>query len=586
MYYEFHFLKQTNKSCFIKLKKYIILYQIELTVAATNTLLNYFYKWEIAKANEVFLRQPNANNWQQFTWAEIGVMARKMASFLKQQKFPPKSHIGIISKNCYHWVVADLAIMMSGHISVPFYANTAKEELAYVTEHSNIKLLFVGKLDEWEERQKVISKNLKTVAFPHYKGNAIIEANYYWDTLCKTNEPLKENYQPQLNDLFTIIYTSGTTGKPKGVMHTWASVSSLVHSQEIYDDLKTANINVRLFSYLPLNHIAERIFIETLGIFRGGTISFAESLDTFAENLSSVQPTHFIAVPRIWTRFKLAIVEKMGEKKLSRMMKTPIVKSIIKKTIKKKLGLSKAVLVLTGAAPMAAKTINWYKQFDIYIQEVYGMTENNGGCTLMPADNIKLGTVGKAIAEVELKIEEQTGELLMKAPWLMTGYYANIEKTNETLKDGWLHTGDIGSIDAAGYLTLTGRLNDNFKTTKGKFITPVPLEYAFSVNSNVEQVCVTGSILPQPVALCVLSEIGKAKPKTEVEESLLSNLIDTNMGQPNYTKIKKVIIVNDNWSLENGQLTATLKIKRNVVFQQYKNKLENWYEDEAQVVWA
>lgn len=550
------------------------------------SLLNYFYEWEISKANQVFLRQPNGTNWQEFTWAEIGVMARKIANFLKQQNFPPQSHIGLISKNCYHWIAADLAIMMSGYVSVPFYPNTAKKELAYVTKHSNIKMLFVGKLEEWEDRRNILPKKIKTIAFPHYKGNAIIDADYYWDTLCKTNEPLMENYQPNLTDLFTIIYTSGTTGMPKGVMHTWGAGARLLKSQEIYDNLKANNIDVKLFSYLPLNHIAERIFIETLGISKGGVISFAESIDSFADNLASVQPTHFIAVPRIWTRFKLAIVEKMGENKLRRMTKTPILKNIIKRTIKKKLGLSKAVLVLTGAAPMAAETINWYKQFGIFIQEVYGMTENNGGCTLMPADNIKLGTVGKPIGEVELKIDEATGELLTRSPWLMEGYYANIEKTKETIKDGWLHTGDIGTIDTAGYLSLTGRLNDNFKTTKGKFITPVPLEYAFSVNNDVEQVCVTGSILPQPVALCVLSEIGKAKPKNEVEEGLLQNLETTNMAQPNYTKVKKVVIVNDNWSLEDGQLTATLKIKRNEIFHQYKNHLESWYEKAEKVVWA
>jgi len=563
-----------------------IFIQIYLTVTELKTLLNYFYEWEATKPNTVFLRQPSGSSWQQFTWAEVGKMARKMANFLKQQNFPPQSHIGLISKNCYHWIAADLAIMMSGHVSVPFYPNTAKEELAYVTEHSNIKLLFVGKLEEWEDRQKSVSKKIKTIAFPHYKGNAIIDADYYWDTLCKTNEPLQENYQPKLNDLFTIIYTSGTTGKPKGVMHTWGSVARLLQSQETYDDLKTNNIDVRLFSYLPLNHIAERIFIETLGIAKGGTISFAESLDTFADNLASVQPTHFIAVPRIWTRFQLAIIEKMGEKKLSRMMKTPILKKIIKKTVKKKLGLSNAVLVLTGAAPMASGTINWYKQFDIYIQEVYGMTENNGGCTLMPANNIKAGTVGKPIHDVQLKIDEGTGEVLMKAPWLMEGYYANIEKTNETLKDGWLHTGDIGTIDAEGYLSLTGRLSDNFKTTKGKFIAPVPLEHAFSVSIDVEQVCVTGSILPQPVALCVLSEIGKEKPKDEIEEGLLQNLDSTNMGLPNYTKVNKVIVVKDDWSLEDGQLTATLKIKRNEIFQQYKDELEGWYKKPDKVVWV
>jgi len=399
----------------------------------SKTVIEYFYHWEKTKANEVFLKQPTGKEWKTFTWKEVGLMARKIAAFIKEQNLPPESKIGIISKNCMHWIASDIAIMMSGNVSVPFFPNTVKNELTYVLEHSDCALLFIGKLDSWDDRKEALPQKLKTIAFPHYEGNAIVEADYYWDTLCKTNDPLMENYIPNLSDLFTIIYTSGTTGKPKGVMHTWNSTAALLASQMEYDDLKTAGEIPRLFSYLPLNHIAERIFVEAMALFRGGTISFAESIDTFANNLAEVQPTHFIAVPRIWTKFQMAILEKLGEKKLNLFLKTPLLRNIIKRKIQKQLGLSKAKIVLTGAAPMPAATIDWYKQFDIYIQEVYAMTENNGGCTLMPASAIKKGTVGKPLHGVELKIDELSGEVLMKAAWNMSGYYKDIQKSDETL---------------------------------------------------------------------------------------------------------------------------------------------------------
>lgn len=552
----------------------------------TKTLLEYFYHWEAKQPDQIFLRQPTGKNWKTYTWQAVGLEARKMTSFLIAQQLPANSKIGILSKNCAHWILCDLAIMMSGHVSVPFYPNTSKNELDYVFEHSDCKFIFIGKLDEWDNRKSALPQKVKTIAFPHYEGNAIIEANYYWDTICKTSKPFNENYLPDLKDLFSILYTSGTTGNPKGVMHTWNSTAAMLESQMVYDDLKTAGEQPRLFSYLPLNHIAERIFVEAMAIFRGGTISFAESIDTFAINLAAVQPTHFIAVPRIWAKFQMAILDKLGEKKLNFFLKTPLLKSRIKKSIKKKLGLAKAKVVLTGAAPMPAATINWYKQFDIKIQEVYAMTENNGGCTLMPANQIKSGTVGKPLKGVEIKIDEDTSEVLMKAAWNMEGYYKEIKKTGEVLKNGWLHTGDIGEVDMEGYLKLTGRLNDTFKAGKGKFIVPVPLEYEFAVNIDVEQVCVTGSILPQPVALCVLSEVGKEKSKTGIEQGLQQNLEATNNGQPNYTKISKVIILKDEWTNENGFLTPTLKIKRNKVNKHYSPMLENWYNNESKIVWV
>jgi long-chain acyl-CoA synthetase len=336
---------------------------------------------------------------------------------------------------------------------------------------------------------------------------------------------------------------------------------------------------------LPLCHIAERNIVELASLCTGGRIFFAESLDTFTQNLQVAEPTHFLAVPRIWTKFQLGILSKMPQKKLNTLLSIPIVGGIIRKKIKKTLGLSQAQLILTGAAPMPPELITWYGRLGITIQEAYGMTENMGACTMMPAGYSQRGSVGKKYPGVVMRIDPDTEEIQMTAPWNTPGYYKEPLMTAELFtEDGWLRTGDAGRIDAEGFLKITGRVKDIFKTTKGEYVAPTPIENHFAMNPYIEQICVTGSILPQPIALVVLSEIGKNAQPEAVVQSLTDTVSRVNPQFKNYEHIKRVIVVREAWSVENNMMTPTLKIKRNIIENHYKPHMEHWYEMKEDII--
>lgn len=550
------------------------------------TLLDHFYEFEKSKANEVYLRQPINGNWKTYTWAEVGNQARRMASAIKAMGLPPKTHIGILSKNCAHWIMADIAIMMSGHVSVPFYATLTADSLREVLDLSDTKVLFVGKLETWESQKEGVSEAIKCISFPHLPGNSEVTGFPTWDELIAAHEPMTEEFHPALEELFTIKYTSGTTGTPKGVMLTYGSVATLLETERQTNMLKLFEGDEhRYFSYLPLNHIAERNIVEAASLATGGSVSFVESLDTFAQNLQDTRPNVFLAVPRIWTKFHLGILGKLPQSRLNILLKIPIINNLIRKKIKTGLGLDQAKIMLTGAAPMPVHLLNWYEKLGITIQEVYGMTENCAGCTLMPAEGIKPGTVGKPLGNVEIRIDEATGEVLTKAPWNMIGYYKAEDKTKEVLRDGWIYTGDQGEVTSDGYLKLTGRVKDTFKTSKGKYIVPAPIEWNFAKSEYIEQICIVGLGIPQPMALINLSEIGQDAGKAVVTEHLNELLDAVNPKMEAYKRVKKIIVMSEPWSVENEILTPTMKIKRNVLNQLYNDKFEDWYAAADTVIW-
>lgn len=546
-------------------------------------IIDFFYKWEKETPNSIYLRQPKGETWKEYTWSEVANEVRRMASVLKEMNLPPQSNIGLVSKNCAHWIMADLAIMLAGHISVPFYPTLVDEKIKEVLDHSGCPVLFVGKLDSWKTMKGGIGSHIRCIALPESPSE---EAGFEkWNDLIAKHAPYKESPSPKMDDICTIIYTSGTTGTPKGVTHTYFNMASAV--RYALPTLKIASVTDRFFSYLPLCHIAERQIVQVASLVSGGSISFVESLDTFATNLASVQPTHFLAVPRIWTKFQQQILLKMPQKRLNLMLSLPIISGIVKKKIKKKLGLAQAKLMLTGAAPMPPSLLKWFHRLGINIQEAYGMTENNGACTLMRDNNIQIGTVGQPYPGCEIRIDADTQEILMKADWVMIGYYKDPEKTAETIKDGWLHTGDMGEFKD-GFLRITGRVKDQFKTSKGEFIIPSPIEASFADNENIEQVCVLGRNLAQPVALVVLSEVGKqkiAENQQDVDDSISQMLKNINKGLQSFEKLQQVIVCKDPWTIENNVLTPTLKIKRNVLEDNFGSRLEKWFEGGKQVVW-
>jgi long-subunit acyl-CoA synthetase (AMP-forming) len=281
----------------------------------------------------------------------------------------------------------------------------------------------------------------------------------------------------------------------------------------------------------------------------------------------------------------MGIVAKIPESLLFTLVKIPVLGGILKHILKKNLGLSNANIRLTGAAPASDTLKNFFNKLGIPIQEVYAMTENCGGCTLMPADIQKNGTVGKAVPGVKLKIDPKNGEILMQAPWLMKGYFEDEALTKEVIKENWLHTGDMGRMDDDGFLFITGRISETFKSSKGKFISPAPLEWPFAVNDLIEQVCVVGLGLPQPLALVNLSEFAHTLAKEEVNIRLENTLKLVNHQVANFEKISSVVILTEPWDVSNGILTPTLKIKRDRLNQLFSHKLENWSQSELRVIW-
>jgi long-chain acyl-CoA synthetase len=539
-----------------------------------NSPLEAFLHWEANTPNRTFLNQPIEGKIISFTFAEVGEEARKIASAIKGYKLPDRSHIALLSKNCAHWHISDLAIMMSGHVSIPIYPTLTSDTIHQILTHSESKAIIIGKLDDYESQKSGIP-DIPKIGIGLYGTNETPQ----WESILVNYEPLKAIDTPKPEDLHTIIYTSGTTGTPKGVMHT---VSNFMNSSNNLLSRIDIPEHPRFFSYLPIAHVAERL-LETFSFIHGAEVSFPESLKTFASDLEKSQPHLFFAVPRIYAKFQEKILEKMPQKKLNILLKIPVLNGIIKNKLKSKLGLKESRINVSGAAPLSSSLMTWFKTIGIEIQQLYGMTED---CCLSHGNFAgvnKIGTVGKAQNDVEIKLSAE-GEILIKNDCLMTGYYKAPEITAEVFDNGYFKTGDIGEYDHEGYLTITGRVKDQFKTDKGKYISPTPIELQLSGNTDIEQICIVGTGIPQPIALITLSELGKAKSKLDVSKSLIASVNDVNPTLEKHEKIEKIIIMKEDWTVDNGLTTPTLKVKRNAIEKIHQQFYKEWFEKEDKVI--
>jgi long-chain acyl-CoA synthetase len=536
-----------------------------------------FVHWETTAPDNIFLRQPFNRVLKDYTYREAGIEIRSMAAALQALDMPANSHVALLSKNCAHWIMSDLAIMMAGHISIPIYPSLNGESIRQILDHSESKAIIIGKLDDYENQKSGIPA-IHKIGVKAYN----IDEELSWEALVEQNEPLQDINTPDNDDLVTIIYTSGTTGIPKGVMHTYGNFTKYLNTASEVLDFPE---NPRFFSFLPLAHVAERLAVGHGGIFRGAKVSFPESLATFAEDLALTRPHFLFAVPRIWAKFQEKILEKMPQKKLDKLLGIPILGGIVKKKIVKKLGLTEALYMCSGAAPIAASLQEWFQKLGITIHQDYGMTED---CILshynLPGAN-KFGTVGRALPGVIGKLSPE-GEICIKSDVLMTGYYKEPELTAAMFDDeGFLKTGDIGEYDHDGYLTITGRVKDQFKTDKGKYISPAPIELELSKNPNIEQVCLVGMGIPQPIALIITSLEAKKKSREEVDASIIKSIGEVNTTLEKHEKVEKAVIMKEDWSVDNGLLTPTLKVKRNQVEKIHMGMYKSWFDGEESVIY-
>jgi long-chain acyl-CoA synthetase len=537
-----------------------------------------FLKWEKEIPERFFLRQPVSGEWKTWTYRQAGDEIRRIAAGIKATGIPDKSNVAILSKNCAHWVMADLAIMMCGQVSVPLYATLSASAVRQILEHSESKLVVVGKLDDYAEQKSGIPENIIKLGVAFYG----VKENHTWEDWVKKYEPNQQTFIWKSDDLMTIIYTSGTTGKPKGVMHTVEAFDATV--TQATTELKLSK-HPNLFSYLPMSHIAERMGIEMIAIYDGGTLSFAESIELFPKNLADTQPTTFFAVPRIWGKFKEKILEKMPQKKLNTLLSIPIIRSIVKKSIQKKLGVSRTEFIVSGAAPISPDLVKWFEKLDVHIMQAYGMTEDCVYAHFNRPDANRHGTVGKPLQGLKVKIAAD-GEIRLKSKGNTIGYYKEPELSKELFdEEGFLRSGDQGEISSDGFLTITGRTKDQFKTDKGKYIAPAPIEMKLLLNTDIEQVCVVGMGVPQPMALVVLSALGKRKSKEELTESLGKSIAELNPSLESYEAIEKAVVMKSDWTIENGLMTPSMKIKRNEVEKIHLPKYPKWFEGKGEVVW-
>lgn len=546
--------------------------------------LQQIFRWERERADQLFLTQPLGNGQvRDLTWAQAVGEARRMAAFLRAQAYPPGSNIAIMSKNCAHWIMADMAIWMAGHVSVPLYPTLTAHTVAQILQHSGSRAIFAGKLDTWDEMLGGVPEEVLRISFPSSPPNPFAS----WDDIIKRTSPLGGQPLRSADDLATIVYTSGTTGVPKGVMHSFATLAWTA-GPIVRNSTMTADD--RMLSYLPLSHMAERTALEMVAYHTGMHVFFTESLDTFLADLRRARPTVFISVPRLWVKFQQGVTSKLPEKKLRRMLRVPIFGAMVRRKILGQLGLDSVRWAGSGAAPLPEATMSWYRALGLELLEGYGMTELSGLSHVCRPGQVRVGYVGQPLDGVDCKLSD-AGEILVRSPANTLGYYKDPEKTRELLSDdGYVRTGDKGSVDELGRLRITGRIKELFKTSKGKYVAPAPIENKLAAHPDVEACCVAGAGQGQPCALLVLSAEARqrtadALARDSLTRSLAGHVEAVNLGLDDHEKLNFITVVAGDWNVENGFLTPTLKVKRNVVEDHYGAYLDAWYAKRQPVIW-
>ncbi len=559
-------------------------------MSTTQLILDYVYDHEAQHPDQIYLTQPvGAGATVDYTWRQVLDQSRRMAAHLKAQGLEPGARIALLSKNCAHFFMAELAIWMAGGTTLAIFPTETAQTVRFQLEHSAASLLFVGKLDTWEQQASGVPDGLACIAFPLAPKTSFDS----WDAIVERILPLSGRPQRAPTDLAMLCYTSGSTGQPKGVMHSFERVTqaSLVLSKYV-----TATIGegtpLRTLSYLPLAHIFERAWVECISFIGGRThVYFAESLDTFLQDLNRARPTTFLSVPRLWLKFQQGVFSRIPPSKLDRLLGIPILGRMVGRKVLKGLGLDKVVLAGSGSAPIPAELITWYRRLGLNLMEGYAMSEDFA-CSHTSTSRFNApGCVGIPLPGVEVRIGEE-GEILIKSPGQFVGYYQRPDlDALSFMPDGFFRTGDMGVRNEDGLLRLTGRVKELFKTSKGKYVAPAPIENRINACPLVEMSLISGVGQPAAYAMVVLAEDlrpqqGDAAVRAKVEIELSQLLIDVNKDLANYEKLRMIVVSPEPWTIENGCLTPTMKIRRSRIESTVDARVADWYAINSPVIWA
>jgi long-subunit acyl-CoA synthetase (AMP-forming) len=555
-----------------------------MKISVDDLLLARAAHWEASTPDKVFLTQPHSGGQTtDYTWRQTMDQVRRMAMHLVSLNLPPRSAIAIVGKNSAHWIMADLAIWMAGHVSVPLYPTLSADTARKILEHSDSRLLFVGKLDDWPTIKSGVPSGMSLIELPLAPETGALK----WQDAVGRSAPLAEIPQRDPDELSTIIYTSGTTGMPKGVMLSFGGMVAAMVADPTFE----LTSEDRYLSYLPLAHSYERYAGEGVCIYHGLHVYFAESLETFIQDLQRARPTLFCSVPRLWMKFQAGVHAKMPPQKLKTLLSIPIVNALVRRKILKGMGLDQTRYAASGAAPLAPEVIDWYRRLGLELLEGYGMSENHSYSHASEPGDARSGYVGRSRPGVETRLSEY-GEVLVKSPGMMMGYFKAPEQTAEVITaDGFLCTGDRGELDDEGRLRITGRIKELFKTSKGRYVAPAPIEIQLLSAGLLEQCCVTGSGFPQPHVVGVLAENVRALldagrvQQAELTRQLKALLDKVNRALEAHEHLQFIAVAREVWAIENEFLTPTMKMRRARIEERYGPLAEGWYAAGQAVVW-
>ena len=546
--------------------------------------LQKIYQAERERAVTSLFTQPWQGQVQTWTWAEAMQEVRRIASYLVAQNYPPGSNIAIMAKNSAWWIMADFAIWMTGHVSIPIFPTIHDASLLAIFRQSRPVACFLGAVEHLPALDEPALQSITFVTFPHHDRPKMTA----WATLLREYAPMTESPVRPATDIATIIYTSGTTGTPKGVMHNFRALSLMAIAVKRALGREDGKVD-RVLSYLPLAHIAERAIVETSTFFLSLHVFFTEGQATFLADLQRSEATVFFTIPRLLIRFQQGVLEKVSQKKLDLLLKLPVVRTIIRKKILHGLGLGSVRVAASGAAPLPVSILEWYHKLGLNLIEGYGMTET--GITHVPSPGRdRVGYVGEAFDFAVTRISDG-GEIQIKGPMNFAGYYLAPETTAACYtEDGYFHTGDRGEIDAQGRLRIIGRLKEEFKTSKGKYVIPAQIEKVLSLSPHFESVCVLGSGMTAPFAMVVLVPEARLRCTTpdaraEMEAELLEDLQATNAQHEHHEHLRFLVIDNEPWTPENTLMTPTMKVRRAKIEDIYASRFDDWDRMQKKVIW-
>ena len=525
---------------------------------------DYFEHWAGEAPDAIWLRDRQGDVFTDWSWARARTEIDAVAAWL-EDRFGTGVAMAILSRNRAHWFLADFAIIASGNVAVPIFTTIPAPSARYVLDFSSTRVLFLGEAQNWSAVRDALPEGIEIVCLP---GVEIDEPHFRWEELLAEAAGSRPRHRCRPDDVLSLVFTSGTTGVPKGVMQTHAS---MIVPVDRFAAAFAIREHPRFLSYLPLSHIGERQLVEGFSLLTRGTVTFNESLATLLRDLPDVRPNFVFGPPRIWEQLQQTVIAKFGSQPaLDRALAEDA--AAVRARVDAILGLGDSDYCLTAAAPTPPALIEWFRRVGVQLLEGYGQTEAMGLVAGTRGD-FRVGSIGKPLAGVEMKLSAED-ELMIRAEGLSPGYYEMPDKTAELYRDGWLHTGDKARVDDDGFVYLTGRVKDYFKTIQGKFVAPVPIESDFADNPHTAQVCLLGRGYSKTVMVCVLNESGQRSDRDEVERALRAKAGAINAQVEKHARIGALILCHEAWTIENEVLTPTLKIRRERVEARFGDRAE------------